>query len=63
MKIPLNDQVSDLIKLEDRRKMANTKPRLNCQQLFGTQNAIIIEHQGDDYLLRITSNNKLVLTK
>lgn len=63
MKISINNQVSDLIKSQDGRKMATTKPRFNCQQLFGTQNEIIIEHQGDDYRLRITSNGKLILTK
>ncbi|UOA10050.1 hemin uptake protein HemP [Methylobacter sp. S3L5C] len=63
MKIPVNDQVSDLIKSQDRREIAIAKPRFNCQQLFGTQNEIIIEHQSDDYRLRITSNGKLILTK
>ncbi|MEI6332953.1 MAG: hemin uptake protein HemP [Methylococcaceae bacterium] len=63
MKIPINNQTPDLIKSQDRRDIGTGKPRFNCQQLFGTQNEIIIEHQGDDYRLRITSNGKLILTK
>lgn len=39
------------------------RPRLNSKQLFAEQNEIIIEHQGDEYRLRITSNGKLILTK
>ncbi|MDT4291026.1 hemin uptake protein HemP [Methylomonas sp. MO1] len=39
------------------------RQRLNSRLLFGTQNEIVIEHQGDEYRLRITSNGKLILTK
>ena len=63
MKITINEHVSDLIKSQDGHEIANRKPRFSCQQLFGMQNEIIIEHQGEDYRLRITSNGKLILTK
>ncbi len=39
------------------------KARLSSRLLFGTQNEVLIEHQGEDYRLRITSNGKLILTK
>jgi len=39
------------------------RPRLNSKLLFGTKNEIVIDHQGEEYRLRITSNGKLILTK
>ncbi|MDT4331568.1 hemin uptake protein HemP [Methylomonas sp. MED-D] len=39
------------------------RPRLNSRALFGAQTEIVIEHQGEEYRLRITSNGKLILTK
>nr|WP_290999563.1 hemin uptake protein HemP [Ferrovibrio sp.] len=38
-------------------------PRLNSRQLFETGREVIIEHEGADYRLRLTSNGKLILTK
>jgi len=37
--------------------------RVSSSELFGAQNEILIEHNNDEYRLRITSNNKLILTK
>ncbi len=37
--------------------------RISSQQLFATQTEVIIEHNGENYRLRITSNGKLILTK
>lgn len=39
------------------------RTRLNSRTLFGAQTEIVIEHQGEEYRLRITSNGKLILTK
>lgn len=36
---------------------------LHSQQLFGVANELLIEHAGFTYRLRITSANKLILTK
>ncbi|WP_223146911.1 hemin uptake protein HemP [Methylomonas fluvii] len=44
-------------------EIPQARQRLNSRLLFGTQNEIVIEHQGDEYRLRITSNGKLILTK
>ncbi|MFA5985495.1 MAG: hemin uptake protein HemP [Methylococcaceae bacterium] len=37
--------------------------RFVSHELFGVQNEIVIEHNNDEYRLRITSNGKLILTK
>lgn len=37
--------------------------RFGTAELFGPNTEIIIEHNGEDYRLRITSNGKLILTK
>ncbi|MBI5485309.1 MAG: hemin uptake protein HemP [Deltaproteobacteria bacterium] len=37
--------------------------RITTAELMGGQNGIIIVHDGETYRLRITSNNKLILTK
>lgn len=37
--------------------------RIDSQHLFDGKNVIVIVHQGEEYRLRITSNNKLILTK
>lgn len=33
------------------------------EDLFGTSNELVILHDGEEYRLRITRNNKLILTK
>ncbi|MDP2904166.1 MAG: hemin uptake protein HemP [Methylovulum sp.] len=37
--------------------------RVGSDELFGIQNEIVIEHNNEEYRLRITSNDKLILTK
>jgi hemin uptake protein HemP len=37
--------------------------RLQSATLLGTAREAIIEHEGVEYVLRITSQNKLILTK
>lgn len=36
---------------------------VSAELLFGGAKEIVIRHQGDDYRLRITRNDKLILTK
>jgi hemin uptake protein HemP len=38
-------------------------PLVDTQQLFQDQNTLRIAHEGNLYLLRITRENKLILTK
>lgn len=36
---------------------------LTTNQLFGSNHELLIDHAGEVYRLRITRNNKLILTK
>ncbi|MBM89960.1 MAG: hypothetical protein CMQ41_16480 [Gammaproteobacteria bacterium] len=37
--------------------------KITTDQLLGDQKRLQIVHRGDEYVLRITSNDKLILTK
>jgi len=37
--------------------------RISSSELFGAQHEIVIEHNHDEYRLRITNNDKLILMK
>ena len=37
--------------------------RYDSTELFGARNVILIRHAGQDYVLRVTRNGKLILTK
>jgi hemin uptake protein HemP len=37
--------------------------RYDSQELFGTRNVILIRHAEQEYVLRVTRNGKLILTK
>ena len=43
-------------------KMSRIK-RLNTEQLFNNVKEVMIEHLNETYILRITKQNKLILTK
>ncbi|MES2636817.1 MAG: hemin uptake protein HemP [Pseudomonadota bacterium] len=43
-------------------KMTRIK-RLNTEQLFTNVKEVMIEHLNETYILRITKQNKLILTK
>lgn len=38
-------------------------PRLHSDDLFRGNRRLIIEHAGEDYCLRLTRNERLILTK
>lgn len=38
-------------------------PTLQSNHLFSMTKEVRIEHQGEEYRLRLTRNNKLILTK
>ncbi|WP_348946366.1 hemin uptake protein HemP [Chitinibacter sp. FCG-7] len=40
-----------------------SRPVVQSQQLLGGQRQIVIEHHGERYVLRETSQGKLILTK
>ena len=41
---------------------AGAVPRLSSESLFGTQREVVIVHNGREYRLRRTQNDKLILT-
>jgi hemin uptake protein HemP len=45
------------------RSLAMSGNRLDSRDLFATEREIIIAHGEDNYRLRLTSQNKLILTK
>lgn len=45
------------------QKSAPERRRVSSGELFGAQDEIVIEHNSDEYRLRITRNDKLILTK
>ena len=41
----------------------NRLPTLQSQHLFALTTEVRIEHEGEEYRLRLTRNNRLILTK
>jgi hemin uptake protein HemP len=48
---------------EARRAMAEVIPTRSAQELLGERGILRIEHEGEVYTLRVTRNNRLILTK
>lgn len=40
-----------------------SKPRLRSEDLFRSGSELIIEHRGEEYRLKLTRNDKLILNK
>jgi len=49
--------------VDDMGNRSGQMPRISAETLMQNTREIVIEYQGSDYRLRITSNNKLILTK
>jgi len=46
------------------QKRSNTaNQRINSAKLFAGNHTLTIEHEGQDYILRVTKSGKLILTK
>jgi hemin uptake protein HemP len=43
--------------------MEDKKEKIDSKKIFNQTNTIIIVHDGQEYQLRITKANKLILTK
>ncbi len=41
----------------------NRLPTLQSEHLFALTKEVRIEHEGEEYRLRLTRNNRLILTK
>ncbi len=50
-------------KTGDAAEAASKVPRLRVSDLLKGHREAILEHEGQDYRLRITNNGKLILTK
>ncbi|HVZ28471.1 MAG TPA: hemin uptake protein HemP [Rhizomicrobium sp.] len=50
-------------KLEPPKAGRGQPARIEAAQLFGGHREVILEHDGQEYRLRLTSNGKLILTK
>lgn len=55
--------LQDLNTIRPSRDGASELGVLTTEQLFGKRQEIAIVHDGEAYRLRITRNNKLILTK
>jgi len=45
------------------RSVAITDQRITSEMFFNKVRELVIQHEGEDYRLRITANHKLILTK
>ncbi len=44
-------------------RLPASKPRLKSEDLLGSGSELIIEHRGEEYRLKLTRNDKLILNK
>lgn len=49
--------------LNDYFAQQNALPTLNSNNLFALSKEVRIQHEGQEYRLRLTKNNRLILTK
>lgn len=49
--------------LNDHFAQQNALPTLNSNNLFALSKEVRIQHEGQEYRLRLTKNNRLILTK
>lgn len=47
----------------DRAPRGSATPRIDSRRLLAGENELVIEHAGQEYRLRLTRNDKLILTK
>jgi hemin uptake protein HemP len=60
--LPLND-AAGRDKIVPLRAVATTTRRIESKNLLDGSRELVIEHQGAEYHLRLTRNDKLILTK
>ncbi|MEP1441826.1 MAG: hemin uptake protein HemP, partial [Hyphomicrobiales bacterium] len=62
MRLP-QGQFNMSVENEKKNTAEKSNHNLNTSDLFDGKTEIIIHHKGEEYRLRITSNDKLILTK
>lgn len=63
MKTPNSDKKEASDRLDHRTASELRSEELRSEELLGRRNEVGIRHNGERYTLRITANNKLILTK
>ncbi len=61
-----NDKSNDMLggaRVAQQPRKPPVRRRISSHALFDSANELVIEHAGDEYRLRITSQGKLILTK
>lgn len=61
--VPGRGEVKGKASTASSRNVTVTDDRIDSRALFGTARQITIEHGADAYILRLTAQNKLILTK
>ena len=56
------DESTDCVPRRARSDPAAAPARLSSEVLFGTQREVVIVHNGREYRLRLTQNDKMILT-
>jgi len=56
-------QSATTLSLSRRPPTARPTPRLRSDELFRGTHELVIEHHGQEYRLRLTRNDKLILNK
>lgn len=56
------DQLFPLHGAPDAPSVHNDGKRISSEALFGAQREVVILHNGREYRLRLTQNDKLILT-
>jgi hemin uptake protein HemP len=60
--MPLPTAANTVLHLSSHRSKA-VNARLHTEQLFQNGRELVIEHRGEEYRLRLTRNDKLILNK
>lgn len=60
---PMDHLIDDSPAAPAEREPVVLPARMDSQQLFEGQRELIIQHRGEEYRLRITRHDKLILTK
>jgi len=60
---PISSDSSHAGAINERRARSAAPQRIGSVQLLAGGNELVIEHAGQEYRLRLTRNDKLILTK
>lgn len=58
-----SEKVDARLRSSTTQQESASRKRLSSRELFGALREVVIDHVGEEYRLRITSQGKLILTK